>query len=74
MLLNPLHILTFGNSITAGWTEMGTVYHPYSGKLVELLQKSLPSYNVTIDVQGLPGDRIVSPPGYFLPRMDTLCK
>jgi hypothetical protein len=51
--MNPLHILTFGNSITAGWTDFGTVYHPYAGKLVELLEKSLPSYKITIDV----GDR-----------------
>jgi hypothetical protein len=73
MLMNALHILTFGNSITAGWTR-GIYPHPYAIKLLEHLEKALPSTNVIIDIQGLPGDQVVSPPGGFVPRMDILCK
>jgi len=73
LIMNALHILCFGNSITAGWTRP-PYPHPYTFKLVEILEKALPSTNVTVDIQGLPGDQVVTPPGGYVTRMDILCK
>ena len=72
--MKSLNILCFGDSITAGWSHGGTVYHPYADVMLASLGKALPSLNVTADVQGLPGDQVTSPPGGLLPRMDILCK
>lgn len=73
-LINPLHILCFGDSITAGWYWTGPEWHPYAYSLVESLTKSYPSLSVDADVQGLGGDRVISPPGVYFPRMTQLCK
>jgi hypothetical protein len=59
LIEQSLHILCFGNSLTAGWPTS----HPYAISLLETLQKGLPSTVITTDVQGLPGDQVVSPPG-----------
>ncbi|RDL38528.1 SGNH hydrolase [Venustampulla echinocandica] len=67
-----LHILCFGASLTAGYLKSGALYHPYAGALEVALNKAFPSVNITIDVQGLSGDDVISPPGGFLPRMDIL--
>lgn len=69
---NALHILCFGNSITAGWTELGVQWHPYAMSLLDGLGRLVPSTDFTADIQGAPGDRVVSPPGGYLPRMDIL--
>lgn len=71
--MKSLNILAFGNSLTAGWTR-GLYPHPYSIRLTSLLETALPQVNFTIDVQGQPGDMVVSPPGYYIPRMEALCK
>jgi hypothetical protein len=52
----------------------GPEWHPYANSLVESLKNSFPSLKITADVQGLPGDRVVSPPGGYLPRIDILCE
>ena len=74
LVMSSLHLLCFGNSITAGWTELGIQWHPYAVTLLDGLGKSVPGIDFTADVQGAPGDRVVSPPGGYLPRMDILCK
>jgi len=66
------YILCFGNSLTAGWTDLGHPAHPYALSLLDGLGNSFPSTDFTADVQGVPGDRVVSPPGYYLPRIDAL--
>ncbi|EKD19074.1 GDSL-like Lipase/Acylhydrolase [Drepanopeziza brunnea f. sp. 'multigermtubi' MB_m1] len=72
IITNSLHVLCFGNSITAGYTQGGRGFHPYAIALQEALEQAWPSWNISTDVQGLPGDQVISPPGAFLPRMDTL--
>ena len=59
LIENSIHILCFGNSLTAGF-PMG---HPYAISLLETLEQALPSTVITTDVQGAPGDQVVSPPG-----------
>jgi hypothetical protein len=74
LIQNSLHILCFGDSLTAGYSKAGALYHPYAIALESSLKKALPSVNITIDNQGWNGDQITSPPGIFLPRMIKLCK
>ncbi|KUJ11157.1 SGNH hydrolase [Mollisia scopiformis] len=75
-LNNSLHILCFGDSLTAGWSlSTHPVLHPYAGSLEATLGKSLPSINVSTDVQGVGGDQTECPPNVcpgFLPRMEKL--
>lgn len=71
--MSSLHILCFGDSLTAGWLDPWTELHPYAISLLDSLEKSFPSVNISTDVQGLAGDQVVSPPGGFLPRIDILC-
>lgn len=72
--MKSLNVLCFGDSITAGWSHGGTVYHPYADAMLASLKKSLSFPNITADVQGSPGDQVTTPPGGFLTRMDILCK
>ncbi|CZT00399.1 related to esterase [Rhynchosporium agropyri] len=72
LLTNSLRVLCFGDSITAGHTQGGSLFHPYGIALKASLEKSLPTWNISIDIQGLGGDQAVSPPGVFFPRMDKL--
>lgn len=74
LAIDSLNILCFGDSLTAGWYMSGPEWHPYANSLVESLKNSFPSLKITADVQGLPGDRVVSPPGGYLPRIDILCE
>jgi hypothetical protein len=72
MIGSSLHILCFGDSLTAGWSSSGV--HSYSIALEASLTKALPDVKITIDNQGLNGDQVNTPPGGFLTRMDILCK
>ncbi|KAH6723438.1 SGNH hydrolase-type esterase domain-containing protein [Leptodontidium sp. MPI-SDFR-AT-0119] len=72
LLTNSLRVLCFGDSLTAGYTQGGSLFHPYGIALKASLEKSLPSWDITTDIQGLGGDQAVSPPGSFFPRMDKL--
>ncbi|KAL1968087.1 hypothetical protein VTN77DRAFT_2217 [Rasamsonia byssochlamydoides] len=72
-----LRILCFGNSLTAGYWHYGLEDpHPYALTLKEQLLSSelFPTTTkISIDVDGLPGDLAVSPPGRFLERMRAGC-
>ncbi|KAF7868459.1 hypothetical protein EAF04_004990 [Stromatinia cepivora] len=68
LILNPVRILCFGNSLTQGWPSN----HPYAIALEDTFQTSTPYISISTDVQGLPGDQVVSPPGHYLPRLDIL--
>ncbi|KAH7397924.1 SGNH hydrolase-type esterase domain-containing protein [Cadophora sp. MPI-SDFR-AT-0126] len=72
LLANSLRVLCFGDSLTAGHTQGGSLLHPYGISLKSSLEKALPSWNIATDIQGLGGDQAVSPPGLFFPRMDKL--
>jgi len=72
LMTNTLHILCFGDSLTAGYSDGITPYHPYTGTLQTSLEKAFPFVNITIDNHGLPGDQVTSPPGEFHPRMDII--
>ena len=72
--MKSLNIVCFGDSITKGFTQGGTVFHPYKNALIFFLRKEFPVVNITADIEGLSGDWVASPPGGFLPRMDILCK
>ena len=74
LIMNPIHILCFGDSITAGYSSWDREYHPYAWKLLELLNESFPSTQITTDIQGALGDQVVTPPGGYLTRIDILCK
>jgi hypothetical protein len=71
--MNAIRILCFGESLTWGWTKFGEGAHPYANALASALKKRLPTTIISVDVQGAPGDQVVSPPGGFVPRMDILC-
>lgn len=69
-----LSILCFGNSLTAGFHQYGLEYHPYAEKLEERLKEVFPSHAIRIDVDGVPGDLVITPPGRFLTRMQEKCR
>jgi hypothetical protein len=66
-------ILCFGNSLTAGYHQYGLNYHPYAWELEEKLKAAFPSHTFQVDVDGLPGDLVIHPPGRFLPRLQRRC-
>ncbi|GAQ03721.1 hypothetical protein ALT_1042 [Aspergillus lentulus] len=66
-----LSILCFGNSLTAGYYHFGCDYHPYALTLKDKLQAAFPTTTFTVDVDGLPGDLVISPVGTFLPRIQA---
>jgi hypothetical protein len=68
-----LSILCFGNSLTAGYYHFGLHYHPYALTLKDKLQAAFPEITLTVDVDGLPGDLVTSPPGRSLPRIKARC-
>ncbi|EPE36622.1 SGNH hydrolase [Glarea lozoyensis ATCC 20868] len=72
MFGKSLHILCFGDSLSAGFTLTGPELHPYEVAMKSTLQKAFPTYEITTDVQGVAGDQVVTPPGGFLTRMDML--
>ena len=69
-----LKILCFGDSLTAGYTKMGLAQYPYADFLEPYLARLVPSTKSTIDVSGLPGDRVVGSGGMFLSRMQNRCE
>ncbi|RUS28097.1 hypothetical protein BC938DRAFT_482332, partial [Jimgerdemannia flammicorona] len=50
------HVLLFGDSLTAGYTKSGWLFHPYGEKLQTLFDAANLDVQVTID--GLSGDRV----------------
>ncbi|KAL8953848.1 MAG: hypothetical protein Q9222_000294 [Ikaeria aurantiellina] len=63
-----LRILCFGASITAGFYSGGSKYHPYAIRLKDRLQTALPSRTIIIEVDGLPGDRVLA--GEYASRLN----
>ena len=68
---DKLHILCFGDSLTAGFWHGGLEFHPYAIKLKEELQKAFPDTEIIVDVDGVSGDFVSSPPGRFLRRIQS---
>ncbi|KAK0628401.1 SGNH hydrolase-type esterase domain-containing protein [Bombardia bombarda] len=50
-----LRILCFGDSLTAGYSAMGSVYHPYEKMLVQMLEMAFPDMDVETVEDGKPG-------------------
>ncbi|OJJ49098.1 hypothetical protein ASPZODRAFT_13835 [Penicilliopsis zonata CBS 506.65] len=69
--MDPISILCFGNSLTAGYFHFGLEYHPYALRFKERLQAAFPSQAFTVDVEGLSGDLVITPPGCYLARMQA---
>ena len=74
ILPSALHILLFGDSLTAGLIRTSMQYHPYQEALQTSLETAFPTTNITMDVHGVVGDDVITPPGSFLTRMSLLCE
>ena len=70
-LPKSLHILCFGDSLTAGYTSYGLEFHPYADHLRVGLQHSLSTSDIEVDVAGFSGDQVQ---GNYLPRIKHKCK
>ncbi|CAK7232394.1 hypothetical protein SCUCBS95973_008245 [Sporothrix curviconia] len=55
MAQQPLRILCFGDSLTAGYTASGLSYHPYHKALGTKLREAFPGLQVEISQDGLDG-------------------
>ncbi|KAL1836458.1 hypothetical protein VTJ49DRAFT_5133 [Mycothermus thermophilus] len=53
-----LRILCFGDSLTAGYSSWGAVYHPYREKLEQMLTMAFPDLDVSTVDDGMPGDTV----------------
>ncbi|KAG5998220.1 hypothetical protein E4U54_002240 [Claviceps lovelessii] len=53
---NPLQILCFGDSLTAGFHDFGMSFHPYSIALTARLRAALPHRTFEVHHNGKPGD------------------
>ena len=67
-------LLCFGNSLTQGWSRGGLACYPYSEHLRIPLQHIMPNSQIEIDVDGLPGDRVVGNGAQFLRRIESRCQ
>lgn len=54
----PLRILCFGDSLTAGYTAMGSRFHPYSKKLADMVAMAFPDLDVQTFTSGKSGDTV----------------
>ncbi|KAH0434406.1 gdsl-like lipase [Colletotrichum camelliae] len=61
-----LRIFCFGDSLTAGFSAYGSVYHPYSIALTQKLSKDLSNTQVIATDNGMPGDVVTQ--GAFAQR------
>jgi lysophospholipase L1-like esterase len=62
-------ILCFGDSLTSGYYGHGLESNPYARNLKRCLQAEFRNTDISVDVDGLPGDLVISPPGVFLSRI-----
>ncbi|KAK4170493.1 SGNH hydrolase-type esterase domain-containing protein [Cladorrhinum sp. PSN259] len=53
-----LRILCFGDSLTAGHSYFGTIYHPYVDKMAQMVQMAFPDHEIITEVDGKPGDTV----------------
>lgn len=65
-----LRILCFGDSLTSGYSQWGSVTHPYSQRLTAVLSSSFPSLTIDAHTDGLPGDRVCTAGSRFLRRIE----
>ncbi|KAJ6041591.1 SGNH hydrolase [Penicillium canescens] len=72
-MAEKLSLLCFGDSLTAGYYSYGLEYQPYAGKLKQSLEAVFPNTEIIVDVDGMPGDLAISPPGVFLSRIRKKC-
>ncbi|KAL9605345.1 MAG: hypothetical protein Q9179_001473 [Wetmoreana sp. 5 TL-2023] len=70
--LKSLRILCFGDSLTAGYSGYGYFHYPYAKQIRERLKEALPTTELTVDVSGLSGDRVID--GLFLRRIQGMCE
>jgi len=71
--VESINILCLGDSLTEGYSLWGTVFTPYAKNMKTWMEKAWPSSTITVDVAGVSGDYVVSPPGSFLRRIATKC-
>lgn len=65
-----LRILCFGDSLTSGYAQLGSITHPYSQRLATVLSASFPSLNIDAHTDGLPGDLVCTAGSRFLRRIE----
>ncbi|KAJ2893092.1 GDSL-like Lipase/Acylhydrolase [Zalerion maritima] len=69
MPLRTVRILCFGDSLTCGYTQDGTMYHPYAHNMMKILRMAFPEVKLDISVEGEAGDYVCPPQGYFYQRL-----
>ena len=70
--MENVRILCFGDSLTAGYSYFGETFTPYAENMNSWLNAAWPATKVTVDVDGLSGDRVISES--FLSRIIAKCK
>jgi len=65
-----LRILCLGDSLTAGYSGWGSVHHPYSEMLENMLSMAYPDLNIITVEDGLSGSTVRNG---FQARMDAQC-
>jgi len=66
-----LKILCFGDSLTAGYSNYGTNYHPYAEHLKLALQVAFPSTSIETVVEGMSGAQVR---GQYTGRLNRVCR
>ncbi|KAK1600628.1 GDSL-like Lipase/Acylhydrolase [Colletotrichum navitas] len=64
-----LRVFCFGDSLTAGYSAYGAVYHPYSIALTKKLSRDLSDTRVIATDNGMPGDLVSQ--GAFAKRFES---
>lgn len=70
--MEQVRILCFGASITAGFHAFGLRFHPYAIQLQRRLDQVLAGTKVNIQIDGLPGDRVIQ--GSYFRRLESRCQ
>lgn len=65
-----LRVLCFGDSLTSGYSQLGSVSHPYSQRLTSVLSSSFPSLSIDAHTDGLPGDVVCTAGSRYLRRIE----
>ena len=69
-LPKSLRILSFGDSLTAGYTRYGLEHYPYADHLRTSLEHDLSSSDIQVEVAGMSGDQVQ---GSYLSRIKAKC-
>lgn len=65
-----LRILCFGDSLTAGYSALGAVHHPYHGRMEQMLAMAFPHVRVEVAEDGESGETVTH---MFGGRMEARC-